>query len=260
MFDGLHITLGKVSQNTPDISCRWMLAGQWWKAEPNGCIAFESERPTVDDRWMACVTEVKYASSVSPTGYGYQGYPYGQGYGHGFDSPVQRHGHWDDDDYYKSRFGPQGTDEDKTTDTKDATVGKTEAPSAGAGGGSGEGDKQSPSTDSELADGADDAPPIQKLIDKYWSDNGVSSPWQQQALVEICESDLGILEFMESLTQDELDKLLANTEVLNRFLRVASSESFEKFQLVSELGEENEVSKQALEEAIEEIRETNVSS
>jgi hypothetical protein len=46
--------------------------------------------------------------------------------------------------------------------------------------------------------------------------------------------------------------------VLNRFLRVASAESFEKFQLVSELGEETEVSKQHLEEAIEEIRESNV--
>lgn len=265
MFDGLHITLGKVSQNTPEIACRWMLAGQWWKAEPSGCIAFNSERPNVDGRWMERVTEVNYASGYGsvPTGYGYQGTPIngyrpGPGPGAGFDMPLSRHGHWDEDDYFNARHRTQLVNTETKPTKTETIVGKTEAPSEGAGKESGKGDKQSTSPDSKPADGAGDVPPIQRLIDHYWTTNGVGMSWEIQALVEVCEVDLEIMEFAESLLQPELERLLANPTVLKNFLCTASAESYEKYQIVSEQGAESEISKQRLEEAVEEIRETNV--
>lgn len=258
-FDGLHITLGKVSHPTPDISCRWMLAGEWKKAEPAGCIDFENNKIEVDAQWLERVTESRY-TPTTPC-YGYAG-SYIERHGAGFSSPVHRQFMDDFGDDYGMCVGrgshPSDTSSDPGADTK--VMGKSEAPPDGPGAGKESRDEKKnslsiSSTSPDVAGGDHNVPPIHRLLSAYYT-NPTALSWEEKMLVEICQEDMEILDFVESLNEAELQRLLCrspqgNQERLRDFLETAASEQFDKIQVASEVGARAGASQHNLRRALE---------
>ena len=133
-------------------------------------------------------------------------------------------------------------------------VGKANTSPAGANEENGESaeSKTSPSGSkvSESSVGGDVVAPIHKLLDRYWNDQ-ISLSFEERTLIELCEEDYEILEFMESLNEAEVSRLLSDKSRLRRFLEVAASEQYDKFQLTGDMGQQCAVSNQNLRDALE---------
>jgi len=241
-FDGLHITLGHVGKNPPDMSCRWMLAGQWWKAEPSGCIAFDHNAPKVDDRWMERVSEVKYAPAVQTW--------VQQPSGTGFDSPMQRHGHGypsGANGYgYQGYDGPGGMDDPKS---------QTPTQVAGESAGGSASGTTKPATSSTEPDVGEVTPPIYELFARFEdvTEHGTLSN-EELTVIQLCEDDPQLLSFMETLNEEELVRLMTTRELFNEFLEEAATDFLARKQAEGDGSGKPDLDTKRLTELVEEAK------
>jgi hypothetical protein len=240
-FDGLHITLGHVSKNPPDISCRWMLAGQWWKAEASGCIAFDHAAPKVDDRWMDRVSEVKYSPAVqtwvSPPS------------GTGFDSPMSRHP-YDGNGYGYSGYEGPGSHDDPKSQTPTQAGG-------GSAGGSTSGTTNPATSSTNTPDvGEDDTPPVYELFARYEDvTEHATLTSKELSIIQLCEDDPQLLSFMETLSEEELKRLLTTHELFDKFMEEASIDFIARKQAEGDGSGKTDIDGKRLADLIEEEKE-----
>jgi len=247
-FDGLHITLGHVTKSPPDISCRWMLAGQWWKAEAAGCIAFDHASPKVDDRWMERVTEVKYSTVVTQP---WVQPPVG---GPGFDSPMSRH--YPLYDHHGMGHEGHGYEHGYEGHGYPKTETPTQVGGESAGGKTSGTEKPASSTSEPAVGESEDTPPIYGLLARYEDASEYSSLTTEEiALIQLCEDDLQVLSFLETLDDAELRRLVTDKKLFTEFLEEAATDFLARKQAEGDGSGKAGLDTKRLEELFEEAKE-----